>query len=75
MKRVNVNVDQIRVFVTIKNAGTKINAGANVKNSLIKVYVPKALFGILVIVSLKVKNPVMLENIQIIQIISAEKNS
>ena len=32
MKRVNVNVDQMQVFVTINNAGMKINVGANAKN-------------------------------------------
>ena len=32
MKRVNVNVDQMYIFVTTNNAGTKINAGVNVKN-------------------------------------------
>ena len=32
MRRVNVNVDLIQVFVTINNAGTKINAGVNAKD-------------------------------------------
>ena len=32
MKHVNVNVDQMEVFVTIKNVGTKINSGVNAKN-------------------------------------------
>ena len=32
MKRVNVNVDLMQVFVTINNAGMKINVGVNVKN-------------------------------------------
>ena len=32
MKRVNVNVDQMQVFVTINNVGTKINADVNAKN-------------------------------------------
>ena len=41
----------MRVFVTINNAGMKINVGVNVKNWLIKVYVIKDLFGILGIVS------------------------
>ena len=32
MKRLNVNVDQMPVFVTINNAGTRINADVNVNN-------------------------------------------
>ena len=32
MKRVNVNLGQMQVFVTINNAGTKINEGVNEKN-------------------------------------------
>ena len=32
MKRVNVNVDQMQVFVTVNNARIKINADVNVKN-------------------------------------------
>ena len=32
MKRVNVNVDQMPVFVIINNSGMKINADVNVKN-------------------------------------------
>ena len=32
MKLVNVNVDQMQVFVTISNVGTKINADVNAKN-------------------------------------------
>ena len=32
IKRVNVNVDQLQVFVTINNVGKKINAGVNAKN-------------------------------------------
>ena len=51
-----------KVFVTINNAGTKINVGVNVKNWLIKEFVIKDLFGILVIVNVNVINPVMLEN-------------
>ena len=31
-KLVNVNVDQMQVFVTINNAGMKINVGVNAKN-------------------------------------------
>ena len=40
-----------------------INAGANAKNRLIKVYAGKDLFGILVIVSVNPITHVMLENI------------
>ena len=32
MKLVNVNVDQMEVFVIIKNVGIKINADVNAKN-------------------------------------------
>ena len=32
MKRVNVNAEQIAVFVVINNVGMKINAGVNEKN-------------------------------------------
>ena len=32
MKRVNVNVEQMQVFVTINNVGAKINADVNAKN-------------------------------------------
>ena len=63
MKRVNVNVDQMQVFVTISNVETKINADVNANNWLTKVYAMKDLFGILVIVSLNVLNYVMLVNI------------
>ena len=53
MKPVDVNVN-------VNNARMKINAGVNV---LIKVYVVKDLFGILVILNVNVINLVMLENI------------
>ena len=32
MKNVNVNVDQMQLFVIINNDGTKINVDVNVKN-------------------------------------------
>ena len=32
MKRVNVNLDQMQVFVIINNVGMMINAGVNIKN-------------------------------------------
>ena len=50
----------MQVFVTINNVGTKINAGVNAKNWLIKVCAIKDLFGILVIVSVNVINRVIL---------------
>ena len=51
------------VFVTINNAGMKINVGLNAKSWLIKVYVMKDFFVILVIVNVNVINPMMLESI------------
>ena len=32
MKQVNVNVDQMKVFVIVNNVGMKINADVNAKN-------------------------------------------
>ena len=66
MKLVDVNADQIQVFVKRSNVRMKINAGVNVTNQL-----RKGLFGILIIVN--VINHVMLQNIQTNQIVSAEK--
>ena len=51
------------VFVTVNNAGTKINAGVNAKNCLIKVYAVKDLFGIQVIANKNVISRVMLVSI------------
>ena len=45
MKCVSVNVDKMQVFVIINNVERMINAGLNVKNWLIKVYMMKDLFG------------------------------
>ena len=73
-KKCNVYVDQMELFVIINNIGMKINVDVNVKNQLIKVYAIKDLFGILVIVDVNAINLVILVNIQIIQIVSAEKN-
>ena len=73
MKLVNVNVDQIQMFVIINNIGTMINANVNAKNSLIMKDVIKDLFGTLVIVNVNVIGYVMLENIQIVEIVNAEK--
>ena len=58
MKHVSVDLDLTVVFVIINNVGMIINAGANAKNWLIKAYAIKDLFGILVIVSVNVINPV-----------------
>ena len=53
----------MQALVIISNVGMMINAEFNSKNKLIKVYVMKDLFGILVIVSENVINYVMLANI------------
>ena len=74
MKRVNVNVDQMQVFVITNKGGTKINAGVNANNQLRKVYVIKDLFGIQVIVSVNVINHVILVSIQTMKTVSAGKN-
>ena len=63
MKHVDMNVDLMQVFVIISNVGMMINAGVNAKNWLIKTYAIKDLFGILVIVSVNVINPVILVSI------------
>ena len=72
MKFVNINLDQMQVFVMINNVGIMINADVNEKNSLAKEYVIKDLFGVQVIVNLI--NHVILEDVQIMQIVSAEKD-
>ena len=51
------------MFVIVNNVGKVINADENAKNSLMKEYVIRHLFGIQVIVSVNVINHVMLENI------------
>ena len=51
------------MFVTISNAGTKINLGVNAKNSLTKVYATKDLFGILAFVSVNLINLAILVSI------------
>ena len=63
MKRVSVTVDSNIVFVIIDNVVMMINASVNAKNLLTKVYAIKDLFGIPVIVSLNVINPVSLVSI------------
>ena len=73
MKPVNVNADQIQVFVMVNNVGMMINADMNAKNSLTKGYVTGDLFAIQVILSENVISQVMLENIQIIRTVSVGK--
>ena len=73
MKCVSIYVDLIVVFVIINNVGMMINAGVNTKDSLIKAYALKDLFGILVIVSVNVINPVILVSTYNIKIVSAKK--
>ena len=63
MKGLSVNVDLIVVFIITNNVGMMINADVNAKNSLIKVYGIKDLFGILIIVSVNVINPVILVSV------------
>ena len=73
MKRVSVNVNQMKVFVIINNIGMMINPGVNEKNLLTEVYVLMDLFGILVIVNANAINHVMLGNIQTMKIVSGGK--
>ena len=63
MKRGSVYADLTVAFVIINNVQMMINAGVNARNRLIKVYAIKDLFGILVIVSMNVINPVILVRI------------
>ena len=63
MKLENVSVNLKKMFLIIKNVGIKTNLDVKVKNSLIKDYEIKDLFGILVIVSVNVTKLVMLVNI------------
>ena len=74
IKRVNVNVDQMQVFVIVNNIGTMINVDVNAKNSLTKVYVIKDLFEILAIVTVNLINHVMLVSIQTMKTVRAGKN-
>ena len=69
----NVNVDLMQVLVTIKKGGIMINAEMNAKNGLVKEYVIKNLFVTLVIANVNMINHVMLENIQIMKIVSVEQ--
>ena len=63
----------MQVFVTISNIGMMVNACVNVKNWLIKLYVVRDIFGILVIVNVNVINHLILENIQTMKIVNVEK--
>ena len=62
----------MQLFVIIKKDGMKINAHMDAKNWLTKEYAIKDLFGILATASVNVVNHLMLENISIIKIVSAE---
>ena len=53
----------MQLFVIINNVGIKINTDVNAKNKLIKEYVIKDLFGILVIVNLNMIKRVILVSI------------
>ena len=73
MKLVSVYADQIRLFVIVNNDGFNINVDVNVKNQLIKVYVMKDIFLILITVIANVINLAVLVNIQTIQFVSVKK--
>ena len=62
------------VFVIINNVGIIINVDMNAKNRLTKEDVIKDFFGIQVIANVNVINLTMLENIQIMHIVSVEKD-
>ena len=59
-------------LVTINNVGMMINAGVNAKNWSVKAYAIKDLFGILVVVSASVINPLILESIYTTKSVSAK---
>ena len=63
----------MQVFVIINKHGMKINADVNAKNWLTKEYVIKDLIAVLAIMNVNMINRLMLENIQIIKIVSVEK--
>ena len=69
IKLVNVNVDQMQVFVIINIDGMKISVDVNVKSLLTKEYAIKDLIGILAFVNVNVINQVILENIQTMKIV------
>ena len=70
MKLVNVNVNQMQVFVIINNVGIILNADVNVKNRLTKEYVIKDLSRILTIANVNGINHVVLEDIKIIKTVN-----
>ena len=74
MKVVHVDVDYMKVFMIINNAGIMINADVNVKNWLTKEYVTTDLFGIQIIVNVNVINHMMLVNIWTIKIVNVKTN-
>ena len=74
MKRVNADVDQMQVLVSTSKGGMKINADVNKMNCLIKEFVIKNLFGILVTVNVNLINHVILLRIQIMKSANAQKN-
>ena len=63
----------MEVFVIMNDVAIMINVHANVKNWLIKAYLIKDIFEILVIVSVNVINYVMLASTWIMKIASVEK--
>ena len=63
MKLLSVNVDYMQVFLIINNVGIRINAGVNAKNLLIKVYLIRDSFEILVIVNVNLINHVIFVSI------------
>ena len=73
MKIVNINVDQMQVFVITNNVGTKIKANVNAKNLLIKAYAIKDLLGIQVIANVIVIILVILVSIQTMKILNRKK--
>ena len=63
LKLVNVNVDEMQVFVIINKTGIKISVDLNVVDWLIEEDVIKDLCRILVIVNVNVTNYVTQDNI------------
>ena len=74
MKLVNINLNQMQVFVMINNVGIMINADVNANDRLEKEDVTNDLFGILVNLNVNVINHVILDNIWIRKILNAGKN-
>ena len=70
MKLVNVNVNQMQVFVIINNVGIILNADVNVKNRLTKEHVIKDLSRILTTANVNGINHVVLEDIKIIKTVN-----